>query len=509
MYHKQLVNHVVAKLREGVEPEKIWKELAADGWKENDIKEAFFYATYPEKLRHFSPIRLLHSEIPLVIGILLGVIIIALVGASFFFFKNTTLNYTLTLPTVPTPHQVALAYGEQPALSNPDFFGKVKQQFIDGKADFIEANLSAMTLRVYKKGLLSMEVPIDSKGREGSWWETPAGLYKINVKEKEHFSGIGHVWMPWSMNFQGNFYIHGRTYYPDGTLTSKEFTGGCIRLSTEDAAKVYAEISVGTPVLVFEQSFSPDSFVYQNEKGPSLDAGAYLTADLRNNHVFASKNSTEKVPIASITKLMTALVATEYINLDNTATVPKDAIVYTSKPRLKAGDKYTIYQLLFPLLMESSNEAAETIARYYGRSSFIQHMNEKAASIGMMNSHFADASGASAENVSTAEDLFMLAKYIYNNRSFIFKITSGKVEGSAYGSNGFSDLGNYNDFVGNPVFIGGKNGKTTAAQETNISVFEFSSGQTKRPVALIILGSPDEKAESETLFNFIKTHFAF
>ena len=100
---------------------------------------------------------------------------------------------------------------------------------------------------------------------------------------------------------------------------------------------------------------------------PSILAPIYLAADLQNNHVFTSKDSTKEVPIASITKLMTALVTTEYINLDNTATVPKEAIIYTSKARLKPGMKLTIYQLLFPLLMESSNEAAETIARYYGR----------------------------------------------------------------------------------------------------------------------------------------------
>lgn len=83
-----------------------------------------------------------------------------------------------------------------------------------------------MKIQVYKGGNLFLEVPIVTKGRPGSWWETPAGLYRISRKEKAHFSGMGHVWMPWSMNFQGNFYIHGRTYYPDGTLTSTAYTGG-------------------------------------------------------------------------------------------------------------------------------------------------------------------------------------------------------------------------------------------------------------------------------------------
>lgn len=507
MYHKQLVTHVATKIKEGAAKEKIQEELIADGWSKDDIKEAFYYSTHQEKLHHFSFIRLLHSEVPAGVIIILIVLIVATLGSSFFFFRDGTVNYSINLPTVLEPNHVAFTYGEQPALSDPDFFGKVKQQFIDNKVNFIEADLSAMSIRVYKAGEISLEVPINSKGREGSWWETPAGLYKISTKEDRHFSGMGHVWMPWSMKFQGNFYIHGRTYYPDGTLTAKEFTGGCIRLSTEDAEKVYNAIEVGTPLLVFEHSFSPDTFTYQNERGPVLSAPSYLSADLLNNHVFASKESTKELPIASITKLMTALIATEYINLDNMATVPKEALVYTSKSRLKAGAQYSIYQLLFPLLMESSNESAETIARYYGRANFIQHMNGKAKSIGMMNTHFADASGALAENTSTVEDLFMLSKYIYNNRSFIFDITSGKIKNSAYGTNGFTDLGNFNDFIDNEFFFGGKNGKTTVAAETNISVFEFPIGNTKRPIVSIVLGSPNVVRDSQTLLDYTLNHF--
>jgi len=507
MYHKQLVNHVATKLNEGVPREKIEEELVNDGWLKDDIKEAFYYSAYPEKLRHFSFIRILHSEVPAVIALAFIILIIIVFTISFSIFKNITLSYNIELPTTEKPDKIALTYGEQASLSNPDFFGKVKQSFINEKTDFIEADLSLMTIKVYKKGELSLEVPIDSKGREGSWWETPAGLYKINKKEDRHFSGMGHVWMPWSMNFQGNFYIHGRTYYPDGTLTSKEFTGGCIRLSTENAQKVYDSIEIGTPVLVFEHSFSPDTFTYKNDSKLSISASSYLSVDLLNNHVFAGKESTKKVPIASITKLMTALITTEYINLDNIVTVPREAIVYTSKSRLKPNDKYSVYQLLFPLLMESSNEAAEAIARYYGRASFIKHMNEKASSIGMLNTHFSDPSGADAENVSTAEDLFMLAKYIYNNRSFIFDITSGKIKSSAYGENVFADLGNFNDFIDNEFFFGGKNGKTTAASETNLSVFELPVGDTKRPIVSIVLGSPNVVKDSETLLDYTLNHF--
>jgi hypothetical protein len=507
MYHKQLVTHVTSKLAEGVGREVIERELILDGWSKDDIEEAFYYNAYPEKMRKFSLLRILHSEVPAVRVVVMVFIFAVLGSLAFIFFRNTTLNYTIHLPAVPTAEQVAFTYGEQPALSDPDFFGEVKEKFISEGTDFIEADLSAMTLRVHKDGEQVLEVPIDSKGREGSWWETPAGLYKISSKEKAHFSSLGHVWMPWSMNFQGNFFIHGRTYYPDGTLTSKEFTGGCIRLSTEDAEKVYGLIDTGTPVLVFEHSFSTDDFSYEDEAGPRITAPSYLSADLGNNRVFASKDATKVVPIASITKLMTALVATEYISLDASATVPQEALVHTSKPRLKAGSQYRVYELLFPLLMESSNESAETIARHYGREKFIRHMNEKATAIGMTRTHFEDPSGVSSENTASAEDLFMLAKYIYNNRSFIFNITSGTIRSSAYGESGFTDLQNFNNFTGNEFFFGGKNGKTSGAQETNLSVFEFPVGDTTRPVVSIVLGSIYADTDAQSLLEYTLNHF--
>ncbi len=502
MYHKPLSKYISNKSAQGIPKETIEAEMLADGWSPKDIKEAFYFHEHPEKMHSFSFGKIFHSRIPTPLVLIVLIALIPIFVAGFVLLDNRTLNYSIVLPAVPEEGKISLTYGAQPALSNPNFFNTVKQKFIDEKASFIEADLTSKIIRVYKEGVVEIEVPIDTEGKEGSWWETPAGLYKINRKEKEHFSGIGHVWMPWSMNFQGNFYIHGRTYYPDGTLTSAAYTGGCIRLSTDNAKKVYEAIEVGTPLLVYEHSFSPDSFTYQSEAGPALLASSYLAADLRNNYVFASKSPAKVVPIASITKLMTALITTEYINLDNTTTVPASAIVYTSKARLKEGEEYSVYKLLFPLLRESSNEAAETIARYYGRSAFVRHMNEKAASIGMTHTIFVDPSGAGAENVSSAEDLFMLAKYIYNNRSFIFNITSGKITQSAYGDTGFPDLGNFNDFIGNKYFFGGKNGKTNAAQETNLSVFEVPVNGTKRPIVSIVLGTPAARDEGQQLFDY-------
>ena len=120
-----------------------------------------------------------------------------------------------------SPDKTVFSYGAQSALSNPDFFNKVKTQLIDEKVTFVEVDLSQMITRVYKEGVVTVDVPVKTKGREGSWWETPAGLYRIQTKEKSHYSSMGHVSQPWSMQFQGNFFIHGWPKYDNGTPVSQ------------------------------------------------------------------------------------------------------------------------------------------------------------------------------------------------------------------------------------------------------------------------------------------------
>lgn len=443
-----------------------------------------------------------------IIVITITLILSSIFGVAFAFFSNPVSNYTINLPSAPRVPQAAFTYGERPALSDPAFFERVKQQFITEKADFIEADLSAMILRAYEQGEVKLEVPIKTIGREGSWWETPAGLYKVNSKERNHFSSIGRVYMPWSLNFQGNFYIHGWPYEPGGAPVAGTYSGGCIRLETADAEKLYKLVNTGTPVLVFRQDLATDNFRYQ-EKSPNLTARAYLAADLRNNFVFLKHQAGTVAPIASLAKLMTALIATEFINLDNLAIVSPEALVATSKPRLKNNQEISIYQLLFPLLLESSNEAAETIARHYGRELFIQRMNEKAFSLGMKHTHFADPAGILSENTSTAEDLFMLAKYIYNNRSFIFNLTAGKLKHSAYGASVFPDLQNFNNFADEASFIGGKVGQSTSAGETELSVFELPLAENAgtRPVVFITLGSSESGADIASLRDYVLSNF--
>ncbi len=441
-------------------------------------------------------------------SMLVGILLACLgVGSAGYMFWKPPVVYSISLPSGNASSSAPIIYGALAALSDPIYYQSVKTMFMAQKGALIDANLSAMRLTVYIEGEKKIDVPILAKGRPGSWWETPAGLYKIQTKEKTHFSTFGEVAMPYSLDFQGNFFIHGWPTYPDGTPVSSTYSGGCIRLSTEDAAKVYALVEVGMPVVVYNEQPIADSFDYQL-KAPKITAGEYLVADVKTGAVLTSKSAGDPAPIASITKLVTALVATEYINLDKTITVPKDAIVYTSVARLKPGQQVRAYDLLFLLLQESSNEAAETLAADRGRDQFVRSMNEKATAIGLKNTNFSDPSGAESD-LSTPEDLFTLLRYIGDNRRFVFGITTGDLTGSAYGTSAFQNINDFNVIKSVPAtLVGGKIGQTNEAGETYAGVFSVAIGGQDREIAVIVLGSKDAQTDVKKLLQFVKASYA-
>lgn len=449
----------------------------------------------------------LYREVPLWRALLIIVLFsLASAVAALYARDREIINYQVSIPGLPE-YNKDFSYGSYPVLANATYFEDAKRSFINQKSDFIEANLSEMKVRVYAAGTVVKELPILTKGRPGSWWETPAGIYKIESKSANHFSSFGRVYQPWSMAFQGNFFIHGWPYYKDGTPVASSFSGGCIRLSTDDAKVVYDLVKIGTPLLVYENEFNGDNTSYELSL-PPISAKAYLVADLNNNFVFAQKDAEKVVPIASLTKLVTALTAAEYINLDNFVRVTPDMLASTSLPRLSVGKQYSAYELLYPLLLESSNEAATAIARLLGTGRFVSAMNAKAKAIGMSHTRFADPSGSSAENISSAEDLFQLAKFLYNNRSFVLKLSAGKLVTNAYDAPRFSNLRNFNLFADDPNFVGGKVGKTIAADETMLAIFDVAVAGTKRPIVVIVLGSLDTKQDVSALRAYVLNHYA-
>lgn len=151
-----------------------------------------------------------------------------------------------------------------------------------------------------------------------------------------------------------------------------------------------------------------------------LQSSVALVVDQDTNEVVFAKNSDAVLPIASLTKLMTALVVTEAnLSLDERITITSDDVdtLKYSSSRLPVGTTLTRGELLHLALMSSENRAAHALGRTYpgGVHAFVSAMNAKARLLGMHDSRFADPTGLSSHNQSSARDLSMLARVAYQN----------------------------------------------------------------------------------------------
>ncbi|WP_081407297.1 D-alanyl-D-alanine endopeptidase PBP7/8 [Acinetobacter sp. A47] len=156
-----------------------------------------------------------------------------------------------------------------------------------------------------------------------------------------------------------------------------------------------------------------DTFGYSSQ--PSVNARAALVMDAQTGEVLYSKNSNMSVPIASITKLMTAVVTADArLNMSEEITLEQidfaGAGGKNSSSTLRAGDKMNRAEALLFALMKSENPAAAALARTYpgGRSAFIAAMNAKARQLGMTSTRYAESTGLDPHNVSSARDLGIL-----------------------------------------------------------------------------------------------------
>ncbi len=163
--------------------------------------------------------------------------------------------------------------------------------------------------------------------------------------------------------------------------------------------------------------------VYAENMGDiSVGAQGAVLMDAETGRVLWEKNMDMELPVASTTKIMTAIIAIESGKLDETAVVSKKAAL-TPKVRLgvNSGEEYVLKDLLYPLMLQSCNDTAVVIAEHIGGSveGFAEMMNEKARQIGAKNTKFVTPNGLDEnENHSTAYDMALISGYALENQEF-------------------------------------------------------------------------------------------
>ncbi len=184
-----------------------------------------------------------------------------------------------------------------------------------------------------------------------------------------------------------------------------------------------------TPVVVTSTTNSEQPLVLTTTTTPNLNAEAAYSVYIDgqgNETVLFEKNKNEALHIASVTKLMTAYTVLRSIPKDTTITISQAAVnQYETAGHLEKNQSFTRDELLYPLLIESSNDAAYAFAESVGVTRFIARMNDYAKLAGMTQTTFTNAHGIDASsNYSSALDVARMAKLFYTEYPSVFPITA-------------------------------------------------------------------------------------
>lgn len=228
--------------------------------------------------------------------------------------------------------------------------------------------------------------------------------------------------------------------------------------------------------------------------GVKLNVKAAVVLDRKSKEILFEKESFQKLPMASLTKIMTALVVLESkINLDDTVIIKNNSIeVEGSDINLEVGEKVKLSDLLFATLIASANDAAQAIAEFTSGDivNFISQMNRKAMELKLYNTHFVNVTGLDADgHYSTARDLALLADYAFDNKKF-----SPIVEMKEYEFT--SDTGKIHHFKntnlllrdGYPGILGGKTGFTDNA---GYCLVALASDEEGHQIITVVLGGKE------------------
>jgi len=225
----------------------------------------------------------------------------------------------------------------------------------------------------------------------------------------------------------------------------------------------------------------------------NLSESAYIAIDDTTGQVLLSKNASTQVSIASLTKIMSAMIALDLMSPQETITVSQLAsIMPPTKIGVSPGERLTLDELLHAMLMTSANDAGQAVAdgidAKYNSHIFIWAMNEKARLLGLKHTHFGSAQGFdTTDNYSTASDLAIISHYAMTHYPEIAQIVGEDyVQLPATATHKEYDLYNWNGLLDvYPNISGIKIGNTKAAGYTNIVVAQRNG----KKVLVVLLGA--------------------
>ncbi len=238
-------------------------------------------------------------------------------------------------------------------------------------------------------------------------------------------------------------------------------------------------------------------------QAPVLSAESALTYDIVQNKTLYAKNPDTRLPMASLTKIMTAIVALENKKIDDAYLVHASDLVGENVMGLTAREVLTLEDLLYGLILPSGNDAAETLASNYvsGRSGFIRAMNDKAKALGLQNTNFTNPSGlqGDGDQYTTVSDLLVMTRYALSIPLFAKVAATVEHEIPYTIDHKYFYLFNETNLLTSyPGVKGVKDGYTPEAGLCLVTYLDYDGHK----IIGVILGSNNRRAEMKELLDY-------
>lgn len=237
-----------------------------------------------------------------------------------------------------------------------------------------------------------------------------------------------------------------------------------------------------------------------------ISAEAALFIDSKTGHILYSKNPNKRLPIASLVKVMTALIALEHKSLDDQFLVSQRvADMEPDKMLLIANERLTLKELLYGIFLISANDAAEVLAEETtgNREEFIKLMNDKAKQLGMKDSFFVNPTGLDEDHhnsYSTTYDMAILTRYLIRRYPEVVEVTQTPhiILPQTETHQDYDMYSGINLLTTYPGVIGFKTGYTPEAGLTLITL----ARKDEHEIVGVLLGSADRRDEARELLDF-------
>jgi D-alanyl-D-alanine carboxypeptidase len=239
---------------------------------------------------------------------------------------------------------------------------------------------------------------------------------------------------------------------------------------------------------------------------PIIQAKSSMAMDIRTGLVLYENNSHERRQIASLTKLMTSLIIMEENNLDDVVTIGPNAAKMTgSTMYLVTGEEIKVQDLIYGMIISSSNDAALALAEFNAGSAkaFVEKMNKKALALGLLNTHFANPVGLdNKDNYSSAYDLAKLSQYVYQKKFIKQAATIKTLEVKSTDGKYTHKLDSTNELLDNK-FIKFKGLKTGTTDSAGLCIVTVAENENGNEILTVLLHSPDRFKETKILADWV------